>query len=798
MAIDSRYIISPSLEMYFVDKDSGFPLSNGRVYFYEDNNRTQLKDVFKLTGSPPNYSFAALPNPCSISAVGTLEDEFGNNVIPYYFPYDQNGDLQLYHVVVESSMGVPQFTRDAWPPNAVDGSSGSQTDSTLNLIPNGQFVTHNNILANPVTGKLEGTITSPITEVAPGGWTFERPVTSTSLDNVSFIRSSTYVDDPTQNPRYSIRVVTNGGSPSDSFKDLRVKYTDVNKFSSDTQKYTVFFSARTFSGPDFQLNLNIVKNYGTGGDPTDVFNVTTFNITNAYEDFQFSFEFGSNLGKIIGPNNDDFVQLAFSMPTNSSLGFESTDFVLFIGEIQIDTFPPTSDKDFVNRSIAPDIPDYNAMDLGLPIVLTKSGLDYDRSAIGKIYASTLDYQEFGELLCDGAPYRSDDISIDGIPYRRLRNKLMTLNFPGENYNMPPFGTGKDYVTASSISTDSFVISANKAQTLSSTADGAVSTGFIFHDVAIGEASESSTGLQAWQTSDDGSYYLVENYFNGITDLTVFFSSTATQTMITNNTGEDGGVIGTPSVKALLKFRSTGLPAASSYVRMPLANTPAIVSPVFWFAVDGVGTPPGVSVEKRIDLFSDMGGDDVAYCLSRRITGAQVSYIKVLSGLSTPPNSYFIFYATGQLYYVWYNLNGLGVNPNVPNGIGIPVVYSLSDTETDIKTKTIRSVNDIYYSVPDLRGLTIKGWTLDKTLDLNFQNRFCRNGARYNDPQINLPGYIGSNQPNSILGHGHETGTIAGSIRVVATSNVFSETEGVTYGSPQNDVGNIALNYIIKY
>jgi hypothetical protein len=98
----------------------------------------------------------------------------------------------------------------------------------------------------------------------------------------------------------------------------------------------------------------------------------------------------------------------------------------------------------------------------------------------------------------------------------------------------------------------------------------------------------------------------------------------------------------------------------------------------------------------------------------------------------------------------------------------------------------------------LRGLTIKGWTLDKTLDLNFQNRFCRNGARYNDPQINLPGYIGSNQPNSILGHGHETGTIAGSIRVVATSNVFSETEGVTYGSPQNDVGNIALNYIIKY
>ena len=68
MALDPQFVISSNLEEYFVDKDTGLPLSNGTVTYFEDQNRTVLKTVFKLSGTPPNYTYTALPNPITLSA----------------------------------------------------------------------------------------------------------------------------------------------------------------------------------------------------------------------------------------------------------------------------------------------------------------------------------------------------------------------------------------------------------------------------------------------------------------------------------------------------------------------------------------------------------------------------------------------------------------------------------------------------------------------------------------------------------------------------------------------------------
>lgn len=120
MSLDARYFVTSDLDTYFVDKDTGLPLSGGTLTFYRDIARNTPKTVFQLTGAPPNYTYTALPNPVVLSAVGTVQNAGGDNVVIYYFPYDDEGNLDLYYVSVKDSNGVEQFTREAWPNSASD------------------------------------------------------------------------------------------------------------------------------------------------------------------------------------------------------------------------------------------------------------------------------------------------------------------------------------------------------------------------------------------------------------------------------------------------------------------------------------------------------------------------------------------------------------------------------------------------------------------------------------------------------------------------------------------------------
>lgn len=94
MNLDSRYVVAPVLEQAFIDKKSGLPLANGIITFYQDKQRTVLKPIYTLSGDP-SHTYVALPNPLRLSAVGTMQDANGNNVLPYYFPYDEEGNVEL-------------------------------------------------------------------------------------------------------------------------------------------------------------------------------------------------------------------------------------------------------------------------------------------------------------------------------------------------------------------------------------------------------------------------------------------------------------------------------------------------------------------------------------------------------------------------------------------------------------------------------------------------------------------------------------------------------------------------------
>ena len=140
MALNEQYFVTSDLDTYFVDKDSGLPLAGGFLTFYRDVARNTPKTVYQLTGAPPNYSYTALPNPIVLSAVGTVQDAGGDNVVIYYYPYDDEGNLDLYYVVGADSNTIQQFSREAWPNiTAADNPINTNDFSLQNQIANPQF-----------------------------------------------------------------------------------------------------------------------------------------------------------------------------------------------------------------------------------------------------------------------------------------------------------------------------------------------------------------------------------------------------------------------------------------------------------------------------------------------------------------------------------------------------------------------------------------------------------------------------------------------------------------------------------
>lgn len=176
----TRYIESPSIQNYFVDHDSGFPLAAGVVTFYRDVERTVLKPIYQQVQLADNtYDFIQLPNPITLNSVGTYDDGNGNDINVFLYPHVGSpldvtvGALDLYFVRVYSSDGRLQETREAWPPNAENNTNNNSAfDGTDNVILNPQFVDVY-FMEDLTTGEYVYNVSTSgqVTSVAPG-WDF--------------------------------------------------------------------------------------------------------------------------------------------------------------------------------------------------------------------------------------------------------------------------------------------------------------------------------------------------------------------------------------------------------------------------------------------------------------------------------------------------------------------------------------------------------------------------------------------------------------------------------------------------
>lgn len=791
MSIDPRYICASDLELYLVDKTTGLPLSGGTITFYSDLNRADLKPVFTISGTPPNYSFVQLEdNPSTLSGVGTFQDEGGNNVVPYYFPYDADGNLELYYIVVKDMNGVEQLTREAWPPDAASASSGNLEANAVNYIPNGQFLLHTSVPGSPIPPVIPfGQIAQPITEIAQGGWTFQRPSGSTATDNVQFFRFGEYVDNPSASPRYAVQIVNSVAASGDAYKDLRIRFYDVNKFASLVDEYSFGFSAQTFNSGSFNVLFNLIKFFGTGGSPsaTEITTITEFTITSVETLFQIAFNFGTNEGDGIGTNNDDYIELALSFPTNITFGGQFTDFMMFFDNVNILEFPPTTNRDFIARSLNPPPPNADGSSLYLPLVLTKEGLGYDLSQVGNVEADSTGSDSYtgsvsnttNRIVGDGSQYLTAGYSALGIPFARLQSKYWIPSI-----NQSRYGTGNKFVNATAQGDANLIISTNIFGAATACTEGATPTGFSFFPVC--PASSAGVGVNA---------YLVSTAFllAVTTSIGPVTAWSAGNSGFTITTIQDPQSVSTRSVFKIIVTVPTSL--ASKY--FTFYSNPGNTQNYMWFTVDGAGTDPAPGgTGLKVNLKSTYTAPEVLLIVQRALSGCQIDTVTTTAASTITPGSYFTFTppGTSQQYAAWYTVDGAGTAPTT-SAFLIPVAVLGTDTAIQVATKTQAAVNMTYFGVPNFQGQFLRGYDAGGIWDRDYQFRASFTPIVGGDN-------FGTLEFDTFLAHSHNYSLTAlafqasGNSFFTASSNSVQPTSET--GQPETRPINTNVIYLIRY
>lgn len=131
--------------------------------------------------------------------------------------------------------------------------------------------------------------------------------------------------DVPNNPRYFVKVDVVSSAVG---AGISQKIENVKTLSN--QYVTISFWAKSDSNINIESRLD--QNFGTGGSPSTNINGTSknHNITNVWQKFTHTVNIPSILGKVLGDNNDDYLELIISNVDNEI-------FTLYLSQIQIES-----------------------------------------------------------------------------------------------------------------------------------------------------------------------------------------------------------------------------------------------------------------------------------------------------------------------------------------------------------------------------------------------------------------------------------------------------------------------------
>lgn len=323
----TNFVACFPLQEFFIDKDTGGPLSAGILTFYRDIARTTFKDVYMQVQLPSNeYEFVNIGYVITLSSVGTPQYN-GSDFIPFLFPYDGDpngliGNVDLYYITVDAAVppvgnGSRQFTREAWPPTAQIGGGGSSSGAggVENVLANPQFVQVNFLPdVGAVTHTFNVTGTPESNLIAPDWYIVTNGAGTVTLTRII---PSSDTDIPSQ-PPYTLEISSTGVT---SIQLLQRISNSPRLFAEDL--VSAYFIAKSVDNIAHTLSLSYIPSTGSQyviatGTTTDDNNWVEFTI-------------GANglpvtpIDQTINPDpaNTGYVDISLSIPTLATIQVSS-------------------------------------------------------------------------------------------------------------------------------------------------------------------------------------------------------------------------------------------------------------------------------------------------------------------------------------------------------------------------------------------------------------------------------------------------------------------------------------------
>lgn len=361
MALNTNYVVGINLNDYFVDKDTGLPLSGGTITFYHDNNRAVGKYAYMLSGSPPNYTYLQLPNPIDLSSSGTITISDTNQAV-YFYPYDNEMNLDLYYVVVRDANGNVQLVRQGWPNIAPQASPvGATSGETDNQIINGQFHEVLFNADNGITYGWTGAIVNQVFNPAPG-WELIVSASGDGAIEVAQLPLAGNLNVNT-NPPYALTVLPEGSNIS----SIRLRQT---LYQNPAIWANNFLSAFMLIASFDSINHTIQMNYGTSVPdvPQTVLSGTTG--TSGYNSIAGIVSIPASMNTAQPPNSFTYIDLV--LPTVGFVGVSSVQVL----PVENNGTPQAYIQNSVNKDAADLFYYYNPLIQQVPVPSITQGWDF--------------------------------------------------------------------------------------------------------------------------------------------------------------------------------------------------------------------------------------------------------------------------------------------------------------------------------------------------------------------------------------------------------------------------------------
>jgi hypothetical protein len=319
------YILGPNPTTQFTD-NNGLWVAGGFVVTKDWNTRLPKATYFDPDG------LVLRPNPFPLDSVGRqlLASQ------PVYYADDEPYYLQLLDA------NMVQIWESAYPyyPGSANQSKTNSGNDSTNLFINGQMRFFPKTSYSPIPAS--------ISDVAFGGWSYEKNGTNTST-TLSFERFLPDNIDIDASPTFFLHNVSTAAGTGETINTLSFRLQDVRTLAGE--QITVSWNVRSLLAGSFTLSVNAVQHFGTGGAPSlDVTtNVMIINPTSSAEDYSATIILPTLSGKTIGTDGNDNLTITFTYPLNTNYNIQATNFYMKRG-LPVANFPYLSYHE-VNTSL---------------------------------------------------------------------------------------------------------------------------------------------------------------------------------------------------------------------------------------------------------------------------------------------------------------------------------------------------------------------------------------------------------------------------------------------------------------